>query len=158
MNSLFTRLVICVLLAFTAAPAVAQTPDSTTQMKLVTSTTFLNRLVYSGVKVMKEVLEEPATANASSPIPAYTSACHTRRGQYAQNFLLSTDSYAAQAAKLIVSANYAGAVIVGSVINRAAVPETDAPLWDSSVSDGALEQAFRIFMNTFAGCVINAGS
>lgn len=146
------------VIASLASPAFAQVPDSTTQMQLVSSPTFLNRLVYNGVQVMKEVLEEPATAAASSPIPAYTSACHTRRAAYAQNFLLSTDSYAAQAAKLVVSANYAGAVIVGSVINRAAIPGTDAPIWDSSATDGALAQSVRILMNTFAGCVINAGS
>lgn len=147
-----------VVLASLATPALAQVPDSTTQMKLVSSSTFLNRLVYNGVQVMKEVLEEGATGVAAAPVPAYTSACHTRRAAYAQNFLLSTDSYAAQAAKLIVSANYSGAVIVGSVINRATSPETDVPVWDSSATDGALAQSVRILMNTFAGCVINAGS
>lgn len=141
-----------------AIPASAQIPTSTTQMQLVTSPTFLNRLVYNGVQVMKEVLEEPASAAAAAPIPAYTSACHTRRAQYAQSFLLSTQSFAAQAATLVVSANFSGAVLVGTVVNRAANPGTDPPLWDTSATDGAIAQSVRVLMNTFAGCVINAGS
>lgn len=152
---LFTTIALVLAIA---APAAAQLPASTTQMQLVSSPTFLNRLVYTGVQVMKEVLEEPASASVASPIPAYTSACHTRRAQYAQNFLLSTSSYVTQASTLIVSANYSGAVIVGTVIDRAANPGVDPPIWDSSATDGALAQSFRILMNTFAGCVINAGS
>jgi len=141
-----------------APPAAAQVPESTTQMKLVTSVTFINRLIYNGVLVMKEVLEEPASASAQAPIPAYTTGCHTRRAQYAQNFLLSTDAYARQAANLVVSANFSGAVIVGTVIDRAETPGTDPPIWDTSATDGAIAQSVRILMNTFAGCVINAGS
>lgn len=151
-------IVLGALLFVTARSASAQPPTSTTQMQLTTSQTFLNRLIYAGVQVMKEVLEEPSTAAAAAPIPAYTAACHTRRAAYAQSFLLSTSTFAAQAANLIVSANVSGVVIVGSVVNRAAVPETDPPLWDTSVADSALLQAFRVFMNTFAGCILNAGS
>lgn len=146
------------VIVLAALPASAQTPTSTTQMQLAASPTFLTRLVYNGVQVMKEVLEEAATGNAAAPIPAYTAACHTRRSQYAQSFLLSTDSFAAQAAKLIVSANVSGVVIVGSVINRAADPIADPPIWDSSVADSVLQQAFRVYMNTFAGCVVSPGS
>jgi hypothetical protein len=149
------RILLIVAVLACAAPAFAQTPPSTTQMQLVSSPTFTNRLQFNGVQVMKEVLEETQTGSAAAPIPAYTAACHLKRANYAQNFLLSPASFSSQSAVLIVGANVSGVVIVGSVVNRAVTPATDPPLWDSSVADSALLQAYRVYMNTLAGCVIN---
>ncbi len=121
---------------------------STTQMQLVNSTVFTNRLQYNGSVVMAEVLAEAQSAAANGVIPAYTAACHTKRAVYASNFLLSPASYSSQSAVLISSANISGAVIVGTVTGS-------GPTADSTATDGALQQAYRVFMNTFAGCVIN---
>jgi hypothetical protein len=141
-------------LIFISSLSFAQTPASTTQMQLVTSTTFVNRAIYNGMQVMGEVLVEAQSAGASAPIPAYTAACHTLRANYAKSFLLSPQAFASQSSNLLVSANYSGVVIVGSVTNRETDPTLPAK-WDSTVADTAIMQAYRILMNTFAGCVIN---
>lgn len=144
MKRLILTLGVALLLA---VPVLAQN-TSTTQMQLVTSVVFTNRLQYNGVVVMKEVLEEAQSAAASGVIPAYTAACHTLRTNYARNFLLSPASYSSQSSVLIASANFSGAVIVGTVTGSGTTA-------DSSATDGAIQQSYRILMNTFAGCVVN---
>lgn len=138
---------VALAIVMLAGPALAQN-TSTTQMQLVNSAVFTNRLQYNGVQVMKEVLEEPQSASANGSIPAYTASCHKLRTNYATNFLLVPPAHASQSAVLISSANFSGAVIVGTVTGSGNTA-------DSSASDGAIQQAYRILMNTFAGCVIN---
>ena len=113
---------------------------------------------------MAEVLIEPASAAASGPIPAYDNTspgfCHRRRVAYAQNWLRSMPDMTPREAVLISSSNVSGVVIVGSVIDRepACTPTPcvqPPPKWDSSVADSALAQAYRVHMNTFAGCPTN---
>ena len=126
----------------------AQQQSSTTQMQLVASSTFTSRLQYNGVIVMKEVLEEAQSAAANGAIPAYSASCHTLRTTFAKEFLRFPADSASKSSVLIVTANYAGAVIVGTVIGSGNTA-------DSTATDLALQQAYRILMNTFAGCVIN---
>ena len=133
-------------LTATASLAVAQTPESTTQMQLVASAVFTNRLQYNGVVVMKEVLAEAQSAAANGVIPAYTAGCHTLRASFAKKFVEEPPQWASRTAVLLVTANFSGAVIVGTV---------NATGSDSTATDGAIQQAYRVLMNTFAGCVIN---
>jgi hypothetical protein len=130
-----------------ASPALAQN-TSTTQMQLVNSPVFTTRLQYLGVQVMKEVLEEAQSAAANGAIPAYTAACHTKRTAFATSFLYNPAGSASNTSVLVSGANFSGAVIVGTVIGSGATA-------DSSATDGAIQQAYRILMNTFAGCVVN---
>lgn len=139
---------LALLLCGFSAVVYAQAPTSTTQMQLVNSPVFLNRTQFNGVQVMKEVLEEAQSASASGAIPAYTAGCHTLRTAYAKLFLQFPAEYASKSSVLISGANYSGAVIVGTVTGSGATA-------DSSATDGAIQQAYRILMNTFAGCVVN---
>lgn len=139
--------VLCLLLVLTA-PVFAQTPTSTTQMQLVASPVFTNRLQFNGVTVMKEVLEEAQSASVNGAIPAYTAGCHTLRTVFAKTFLTYPAEYASKTSVLIVTANFSGAVIVGTVTGSGTTA-------DSSATDSAIQQAYRILMNTFAGCVVN---
>lgn len=142
------RIIFVLLASLFAHSAMAQTPTSTTQMQLVKSSVFTNRLQYNGVIVMKEVLEEAQSASANGAIPAYTAACHAKRTDYATKFLQTPDAYASLSSVLLSTANYSGAVIVGTVTGSGSTA-------DSSATDGAIQQAYRILMNTFAGCVVN---
>jgi len=141
------RLLLTLAILAIGTTAFAQA-TSTTQMQLVASAVFTSRLQYNGALVMKEVLEEPQSASASGEIPAYTAACHTRRGNFAREFLENPAQYASRTAVLVSSANFSGAVIVGTVTGEGAAA-------DSAATDAAIQQAYRILMNTFAGCIIN---
>lgn len=143
-----TRKILVGLLMLLCSASVFAQATSTTQMQLVSSAVFTNRLQFNGVVVMKEVLEEAQSASANGAIPAYTAVCHTKRAVYAVNFLASPPSYASQSSVLIAGANFSGAVIVGTVTGSGASA-------DSSATDSAIQQAYRILMNTFAGCVVN---
>jgi len=141
-----TRLILTLtLLLGLAVPAFAQN-TSTTQMNLVGAPIFQARLQYLGWIVAQEVLVEPASAAANGVIPAYTTACHTRRLAFAQTFIAQPVAGALQLAIGVVGTNVSGAVLVGSVIG---------PPWDSSVTDGQLQQAIRVQYGTIAGCFTN---
>lgn len=130
-----------------ATPTYAQN-NSTTQMQLVKSDVFTNRLQYLGVQISKEVLEETASASVNGQIPAYTVACHALRANFARQFILNAPALASLTSIGIAGANFSGAVIVGTVTGSGATA-------DSSASDTALSQAYRILWNTFAGCAVN---
>lgn len=130
-----------------SAPAFAQN-TSTAQMALVKSDQFTSRLQYLGVQISKEVLEEAASASVNGAIPAYTVACHALRANFARQFILNAPALASLTSIGIAGANFAGAVIVGTVTGAGSTA-------DSSASDTAISQAYRILWNTFSGCAVN---
>lgn len=143
------RRILILLIAVIAlsAPAFAQNA-STAQMQLVKSDVFTSRLQYLGVQISKEVLEEASSAAAASPIPAYTAACHALRANFARQFILNAPALASLTSIGIAGANFSGAVIVGTVTGSGSTA-------DSSATDTALSQAYRVLWNTFAGCQVN---
>lgn len=144
MRRILYLLLACVALS---APAFAQN-TSTTQMTLVKSDVFTNRLQYLGVQISKEVLEEAASASVNGAIPAYTVACHALRANFARQFILNAPALASLTSIGIAGANFSGAVIVGTVTGSGSTA-------DSSASDTAISQAYRILWNTFSGCAVN---
>lgn len=141
-----TRLICTLaLLGGLTVPAFAQN-TSTTQMNLVGAPIFQARLQYLGWQVAQEVLIEPATAVANGPIPAYTAGCHTLRLAFARSFIAQPVAGALQLSIGVVGTNASGAVIVGSVVG---------PPWDSSATDGQLQQAIRVQYGAIAGCFVN---
>lgn len=130
------------------APATAQN-SSTTQMQLVNSSVFTNRLQYLLVQQASAVLIEAASDSANADLNArYTAACHSLRYGYAQQVLSGPASSASQAAVLISGANFSGGVIVGTVIGSGNTA-------DSSANDTALAKAITDSWNTLAKCVTN---
>ena len=117
-------------------PVVAQVPTSTTQMQLVASATFTNRLQYLMVQQAAVVLAE-----------AKATACHAQRLTYAFAVINSPAQMAFQASVLIASSNIGGAVIVGTVVTNA-----DPNKVDSSATDLALTNAIVNNWNTLSRC------
>lgn len=143
------RFIVALAFILLALPVVADAQNtSTTQMQLVVSPVFTTRLQYLGWQVAQEVLVEAATASAVGPIPAYTAPCHTRRVVFAQRFIGSPPQGANDTAVGISGVNVSGAVIVGSVTGSGLTA-------DSSATDGALSQAYRVLWSTFSGCATN---
>jgi hypothetical protein len=109
-------------------------PESTTQMQLVSSPLFLNRMQYLLAQQARTVLTE-----------ASNTAHHTRRAQYASDVVNSPASKAASAAVLVVG----GVNVINTVIGS-------APNFDSSATDAAMLSQIATFWNALAG--IDTGS
>lgn len=107
---------------------------STTQMQLVSSIQFTNRLQYLMSQYAKVVLNE-----------AHIFPFHADRAYYATRVVQTPAVMASAAAILISGENVAGAVIVGTVITD---PVTGFK--DSSASDTAVTNAIIDLWNTLA--------
>lgn len=136
-------LALVALLVGAASPARAQ-ENSVTQMALVSSTQFLNRIQFLGWQVAREVLAEDHDGSAGDPL-AYDEACHEFRASFARNFIVSPASLAAVTAVGVAGTNQSGAVLLGTVTGSGATA-------DSSVNDTVLSQAIRWNYNALAGC------
>lgn len=137
-----------ILLLLTAAPAFAQN-TSTTQMQLVNSPVFTNRLQYLMAQQAQTVLVEVQTVSGNPNANFnYTAACHTLRYGFAQAVLANPAYQASQASVLISGANFSGAVIVGTVTGSGSTA-------DSSATDTAVATAIQNDWNTLSRCVIN---
>lgn len=134
-------LLALILAVAVTSPAAAQNAASTTQMKLVASSTFTARLQYLMVQYAAIVLNE------SHSFP--TAACHNSRIQYAFAVLTSPAQMASNAAILISSSNAPGAVIVGTVITTGVEPDV---IVDSSASDAAIATAIQNGWSVLAKC------
>lgn len=142
------RILLILALLVVAIPVDAQN-TSTTQMQLVNSAVFTNRLQYLMVQQASAVLIEASSDNSNPDTFArYSASCHTLRYQYAQQVLGGPASMASQASVLIASANFSGGVIVGTVTGS-------APNFDSSANDTALAKAIADSWNTLSRCVTN---
>jgi len=133
-----------VVVVLLSGSVLAQTPASTTQMQLASSPLFLARATYNGWLVAKEVTEEPHNGAAASPDP-YDTNCHALRVIYAKKFIEQPAEFAKTSSVGVVSANYSGAVIVGTVTGT-------TPNFDSSATDGQVQQAYRFIWSALAGC------
>jgi hypothetical protein len=142
------RVFLIVALLLSAVPAFAQN-TSTAQMSLVNSATFTNRLQYLMAQQAATVLIEAQSDGANADTFArYTAGCHTLRVSFAQSVLASPSGMAAASAVLIAGGNFAGGVIVGTVI-------VQNGLADSSANDTALAKAITDNWNSLAKCVTN---
>lgn len=142
------RMLLIIALLLSAAPCFAQN-TSTSQMQLVNSATFTNRLQYLMAQQASTVLTEAQSdAVNADTFARYTAGCHTLRVSFATNVLQSPASWASVSAVLISGANFAGGVIVGTVTGTGATA-------DSSANDTALAKAITDSWNTLAKCVTN---
>lgn len=127
-----TRVMLAVVMVCAiAAPAAAQLPESTTQMRLAKDVDFLERVAYNMVKTAKDVKAE-----------ALATACHTQRSSYATNVINSPESFARVAAVMIVG----GVNLIGTVSFDGQGKPT------SSVTDGALFSQINTFWSALSGC------
>jgi 3-keto-L-gulonate-6-phosphate decarboxylase len=148
------RILFVVLFALSAVPAFAQN-QSTTQMALVGSAQFTNRLQYLMAEQARTVMFEnqsdashgETNSGADALDRNYTAACHTQRVAYAKTVIQSPGGTALAAAVLIVSANFADAVIAGATITG-----TDGTTDIVSTSDLAILNAIVHDWNVFAQC------
>lgn len=142
------RILFALALVFVTAPAFAQN-TSTSQMQLVNSQTFTNRLQYLMAQQAASVLTEAQSdAVNADTFARYTAGCHTLRASYAATVIGSPASAASQAAVLIAGGNFSGGVIVGTVV-------VVNGLADSSANDTALAKAITDSWNSLAKCVTN---
>lgn len=133
---------ICVL------PCAAQN-TSTSQMTLVSSNVFTNRLQYLMAQNSATVLAEAQSdAVNADTFARYTAACHTLRVAFAQQVLQNPTMSASVSSVLIAGANFSGGVIVGTVIGSGLTA-------DSSANDTALAKAITDSWNTLSKCVTN---
>lgn len=139
------------------APLLAQTPTSTLQMQLVNSSVFTNRVQYLMVQQARTVMLESASdathngsdTGANATDLNYNAACHTLRATYAKTVIQFPPEYSAKASVLIVSGNFADAVIVGATISGSGSTA------DTAATDTALLNAIKHNWSTFSGCVTN---
>src|SRR5437016_2839412 len=101
-----------------AGSAAAQTPVSTTQMQLVTSTTFLNRIQY--------LLTQQAVVVKAE---ALATVCHGSRSLFANQVITAPAASASAAAVMLAGSTN----VIGTVVTNA-----NPLLIDSSASDAAL--------------------
>lgn len=142
------RFLLALILVACAVPAFAQNASST-QMQLVNSATFTNRLQYLMAQQAAAVLIEAASDAVNADLNArYTATCHTQRYQYAQTVIGNPASSASAASVQISGANFSGGVIVGTVV-------VVNGLADSSANDTALAKAVTDTWNILAKCVTN---
>lgn len=148
-NSLIRRALIGFAALFAlAAPALAQN-TSPTQMQLVNSPVFTNRLQYLMAQQAQTVLAEAQTVSGNPNANFnYTAACHTLRYGFAQAVLANPAYQASQASVLVSGANFSGAVIVGTVTGSGSTA-------DSTASDTAVATAIQNDWNALSKCVIN---
>jgi hypothetical protein len=143
-----------------AAPIAVQT--STTQMQLIKSAHFLNRVLYLSLDQAFVVLAESHTAAGTSvtgtTLPA-SAACHNLRFTLAQGVIASpTVGTINRIAVAVIRANISGAVILGTVVDinsdPPAAPTATTPPdnIDTSVTDSALATAIADFWSSVAGC------
>lgn len=141
-------LIACGCVLVWAAPVCAQN-TSTTQMQLVNSAQFTNRLQYLIVQQAQMVLTEPANdASNVDTFARYTAGCHTLRTNYAIQVIGNPGLMASGASVLIAGGNFSGGVIVGTVTGTGSTA-------DSSANDTALAKAITDSWNTLAKCVAN---
>lgn len=119
---------------------------STTQMQLVNSPVFTNRLQYLMTQRAAVVLFEAATHDNANNNLDYDAACHTKRANYAVYVIGNPAGAASVAAVLVSGANYSGAVIVGTVTGSGSTA-------DSSATDTAIDVALQNQWNTLSKCV-----
>lgn len=142
------RILFGLVFVLTAIPAFAQNV-STSQMTLVNSAVFTNRLQYLMAQQASAVLTEAQSdAVNADTFARYTAVCHGYRVILAQGVLQSPAGWASAAAVLISGANFSGGVIVGTVTGSGSTA-------DSSANDTALAKAITDSWNTLAKCVTN---
>ena len=142
------RIVFVALLCGSSVSAFAQN-TSTTQMALVQSSQFTNRLQYLMVQQAQIVLIEGQTSTGNGDTSLnYAASCHTLRYTYAQQVMISPPAAASAASVLVSGTNIAGGVIVGTVTGSGNTA-------DSTASDAALAIAIAHDWNTLARCVAN---
>lgn len=125
-------LAVAISLAVVVAPAAAQVPESTTQMKLAKDADFLERVAYNLVMTARVVKSE-----------ALNTACHGQRSTYAANVINSPESFARVAVMLLVGGvNVIGTVTVNGETGKAT----------SSVTDAALFSQVSSFWSALSGC------
>lgn len=123
------------VLGLTLLPRVvsAQTPESTTQMKLARDTAFLDRLQYLMVQQARIVLDE-----------ALNTSCHAQRSAYARGVKDNPGLWAVHASVMVVG----GVNVIGTVTINAGPPETVT----TSVTDAALLSQIATFWSALSGC------
>lgn len=142
------KLLLALSLLLLAAPVFAQN-TSTTQMALVNSPVFTNRLQYLMVQQAVTVLTEAASdAVNADTFARYTAGCHTLRAAYANTVIQFPAEMAAKASVMITGANFAGGVIVGTATGSGL-------LADSSANDSSVAKAITDSWNALAKCVTN---
>lgn len=142
------RILILIGVLGCAVPVFAQN-TSTTQMALVKSAQFTDRLQYLMAQQAAAVLvEAQSDAVNADTFARYTAGCHTLRVVYAQAVIINPAATASQASVLLSGANFAGGVIVGTVTGSGSTA-------DSSANDTALAKAITDSWNYLAKCVTN---
>lgn len=128
------RTLIALIFAAVATVTLAAqgAPESTTQMSLVSSATFTNRLQYLMVQQARVVKAE-----------ALATACHAQRSVYATNVINSPAAFASVAAVMIVG----GVNLIGTV-----VPNEDPDLVDSSATDAQIFSQIATYWDALSGC------
>lgn len=142
-----TRLAALILLALVLAapPAFAQSPESTTQMKLAEQVFFQHRVEYLMLQQARTVLAEPlATAK------------HAERANYARLIVRGNSDVLLRACRMLVGGtNLIGTVTVTpAVLDNPATPtvnEATPELVTTSVTDAALLSQIATFWNAMAG-------
>jgi hypothetical protein len=132
LRAVFVSLVVAAFVLI-AAPASAQLPESSTQMKLAKDAAFLERVQYLMVQAARVVLAEPLNT-----------ACHTQRAAYARGVKDNPAQWAVHASVMLVG----GVNLIGTVTVNAGPPETVS----TTVTDAALFSQINTFWSALAGC------
>lgn len=111
--------------------------ESTTQMSLVTSALFRNRLAYLLDQQARVVLAETGVG-----------VTHAARAAYASSVVSNVNSFASSTAVMIVGGT--------NLIGAAVIPNADPNLVDSAATDAAILSQIATFWNALAG--INTGN
>lgn len=133
-----TSFLLSILVVFVIGGMASAQEDSITQMKLVKSRLFLERVQYLAWDEASTILAE-----------AENTACHAERVGLA-NQILSAESPGAAAARLamgVARSNESGRVILGTVIEN-----NNLNLVNSSATDLAVTAALQFYWNDVARC------
>lgn len=138
------RKLIPLLLFVLALSGVAEAIEqSVTYMPLVSSETFLQRIEFNVVKW----IDAPAGGGVGPMLEATSVACHTRRIQYARNFLASPLSTRVEVAKHLITQTV--------VLSNGTTGTTGTSNFDSAATDAALFSAVSASWSAFSGCDVN---
>lgn len=133
-------LALCALLL--AAPVMA-IEQSVTYMPLVQSELFLNRVEFNAEKW----IDAPAGAGVGPMLEATSVLCHTRRLQYARDFLASPGSKRVEIAKHLVTTT--------AVLSVGTTGSVSAATLDSAATDAALFAAISANWSVYSACDVN---
>ena len=138
----FVPLAILLVLVVFASVSIAVEP-SVTYTPLLSSTLFLDRVEFNTVKW----IDAPAGAGVGPMLEPTSTPCHTRRINYARDFLSNPAAHRPEVAKHLVTQT----VVLG--VGTTGTSGTNN--FDSAATDAQLFSAISASWSAFSGCDVN---